>query len=222
MKSKILAILLGVSLAAPLGGTSVSFASGKKAKSSSKSETKLQAKLRPVLGGTVEDFEGKVKYKKKSGSKGSEEEIESELESPIPNASLGITDEASAADASFLLRIFEALTGTEKGSCILLINELEFEYEDGLTLAGLDAAFAAKLKEKTPISGIATLSKKVGTCQVMSLVNNVATLVDGIPDIAEGDTAAIYALTPTPGTTALLSGIFQSGHKEDDDEGDDD
>lgn len=220
MKSKVLAALLAGLLAAPVGAT-VSFASGK-AKSASKSETKLQANLIPALGSSVEDFEGKVKYKKKTGSKGSEEEIEAKVESEIPNATLGITDENSAADFSFLLLILQGSTTTEKGRCTLLIKEIEFEYEQGVTLTGLDAEYAAKVKEKTPLSGVATLSKKVGTCQVQTLVNNVPTAVDGVPDVAVGDTAAIYALTPTPGSTPLLSGVFQSGHSDDDDEDDDD
>jgi hypothetical protein len=211
MKCKILATLLAGLLATPLSGT-LGFASGK-GKSGSKSDTKLQAKLTPVIGSSVEDFEGKVKYKKKTSSKGSEEEIEAKVESPIPNATLGIVDENSAADSTLLLKIMQGSTTTEKGSCILLLKEIEFEYQQGVALSGLDAKFAAKVKEKTPLSGIATLSKKVGTCQVLSAVNNVPTLVDGVPDVAVGDTAAIYALPPTPGSTPLLSGIFQSGHR---------
>jgi len=221
MKSKLLATLLGGLLALPLSAT-VSFASGKAKSGGSKSETTLQAKLIPLVGGSVGDFEGKVKYKKKTGSKGSEEEIDAKVESEIPNATLGIADENSAADFSFLLVILQGSTTTEKGRCTLLIKEIDFEYEQGVTLTGLEAGYAAKVKEKTPLTGVATLSKKVGTCQVQTLVNNVLTAVDGVPDVALGDTAAIYALTPTPGSTPLLSGIFQSGHGDEDDEDDDD
>lgn len=212
MKAKILATFLAGLLAAPLSGA-VSFASSK-AKSGSSTEIKLQAKLTPAVGSTVEDFGGKVKYKKKTAAKGTEEEIEAEVKSPIPNATLGI-DENSAADQTFLLKIFEGTTTTEKGSCILLIKEIEFEYEQGINLVGLEAEYAAKVKEKTPISGTATLTKKVGTCQVLTLVGGVPTPVDGVPDVVAGDTAAVYALAPTPGSTALLVGVFQSGHSDD-------
>ena len=221
MKTKLLAVLIAGLLAVPLSGT-ISFASGKSKSAGSKSETILQAKLIPSVGSPVEDFEGKVKYKKKTGSKGSEEEIDAKVESEIPNATLGIADENSAADSSFLLLILQGSTTTEKGRCMLLIKEIEFEYEQGVTLTGLEAEFAAKVKEKTPLTGITALSKKVGTCQVQTLINNVLTAVDGVPDVSPGDTAVIYALTPTPGSTPLLSGIFQSGHSDDDDEDDDD
>jgi hypothetical protein len=102
---------------------------------------------------------------------------------------------------------------TEKGNCTLLIKEIEFEYEQGTTLAGMEAGYAAKVKEKTPVLGAATVSKKIGTCQI--------TLVDGVPDVLAGDIAAIYALAPTPGTTPLLSGAFQAGKNKGDDDDDD-
>jgi hypothetical protein len=46
------------------------------------------------------------------------------------------------------------------------------------------------------------------------------TLVDGIPDVVAGDTAGIYSSTPN--SPALLSGIFQSGNRHDDNNDDDD
>jgi len=213
-----LAIVLGGLLAVPFSGGSVSFAKGK---FGSKFETKLQTKLLPSFGISIEDFKGKVKYKKKTSKKGSEEAIEAHVESDIPNTTLGITDESSAASSSFLLKIFQGSTTTEKGSCILLIKEIEFDYEDdGLTVEGLEAAFAAKVTDKIPLTGISTLTKKVGTCQVTTLINNIPTLVDGIPDVVAGDTAGIYSSTPN--SPALLSGIFQSGNRHDDNDDDDD
>jgi len=221
MKSKILAIVLGGLLAAslPLGSTSVSLASGKDKSSSKPVETKLQAKLLPAPEASVGDLEGKVKYKKKySSKKGTEEEIEAKVESSIPNESLGFVDESTAADASFLLTIFQGTTTTEKGRCILLIKEIEFKYDQGVDLVGMEADYAAKVKEKTPILGSASLKNKVGTCQAAVSVNNVPTLVEGVPDVAAGDSAVISLLTPTPGTTPLLSGIFQAGYGDDDDD----
>lgn len=218
MKTKILAAVLAGALAVP-SSAGVGFA-GSKAKSGGKAETKLEAELTPAIGSSVEDLEGKIKYKKKTGSKGTEEEIDAKVESTIPNAALGITDENAAADQTFLLKIFQGATATEKGSCVLLIKEIEFEYEEGVNLAGLEAEYGAKVKEKIPLSGTATLSKKVGTCQVLALISGVPTAVDGVPDVIAGDTAAIYALTPTPGATPLLVGVFDSEHSDDDDDDD--
>jgi hypothetical protein len=145
------------------------------------------------------------------------------VESELPNPTVGIVDENSAADTTFLLKIFQGSTTTEKGSCILVIKEIEFEYlADGLTLEGFEAAFAAKVKEKVPLIGTPTLSRKVGTCEAVSLVNNIPTVVNGVPDVAAGDTASIYPLTPIAGATPLLSGVFTSGDKHDDDHDDDD
>jgi hypothetical protein len=207
MKTKVLAILLTGLLGLALSSPSAAFAGSKGNKS------ELRAKLVPAGSVLVEDFDGKVKYKKKASKKGSEEEIEAKVESELPNPTLGINDENSAADASFLLRIFQGTTTTLKGTCILLIKEIEFEYEGGTTLIGFEAEYAAKVKEKTPLSGLPTLSKKVGTCQVLPAA------VDGIPDVVIGDTAAIYDST---GSTLFLSGVFQSGKHDDDDHDDDD
>ena len=203
MKIRFWAILLAGLLGSSLSNSSISFAGGKGNKS------ELQAKLVPAGTVLVEDSEGKVKYKKKASKKGSEEEIEAKLESELPNPTLGINDENSAADASFLLKIFQGTTATLKGTCILLIKEIEFEYEGGTTLVGFEAEYAAKVKEKTPLSGLPTLSKKVGTCQVLPAA------VDGIPDVVIGDTAAIYDST---GSTLFLSGVFKSGKVDDDDD----
>lgn len=222
MNMKLTALAVGGFLAMPLGAMSVSFASGKAKSGSKPVETKLQAKLLPAVGVIAADLEGKVKYKKKTSvTKGTEEEMEAKVESPIPNGSVGL-DESNAADTTFLLKIFQGATTTEKGSCIILIKEIEFEYEQGINPAGMEAKYAAKVKEKIPLSGSASVSKKVGTCQISVLINNVPTVVDGVPDVAPGDGASIYALTPTPGTTALLSGTFQSGRHGDDDDEDDD
>lgn len=87
MKSKFLAIVLGGLLAVPFSGGSVSFAKGK---FGSKFETKLQTKLLPSFGISIEDFKGKVKYKKKTSKKGSEEVIEAHVESDIPNTTWGL------------------------------------------------------------------------------------------------------------------------------------
>lgn len=218
MNRQLLAVVLGALLAVPFSG-SVGFSKG----GSGKSETKLQAKLLPPLGVTIEDFDGKVTYKKKTDKKGTEEEIDAKVESELPNAAVGIVDENSAADTTFLLKIFQGATTTEKGSCILVIKEIEFEYlPDGLTLEGFEAEFAAKVKEKIPLTGTPTLKNNVGTCQTITLINSIPTAVNGVPDVVAGDTAAIYALAPTPGSTALLSGVFQAGKKIDDDDDDDD
>ena len=177
----------------------------------------------PSLGAPIDDFDGKIKYKKKTDSKGTEEEIDANVESELPNATLGIIDETSAAASTFLLKIFQGSTATEKGSCILVIKEFEFEYlPDGLTLEGFEAGFAAKVKEKVPLSGVPTVVRKVGTCEAITLINNIPTSVSGVPDVVAGDTAGIYALTPTLGSTPLLSGIFQSGDKHDDHDDDHD
>ena len=135
MKTRFWAILLAGLLGSSLSNPSISFAGGKGDKS------ELQAKLVPAGTVLVEDSEGKVKYKKKASKKGSEEEIEAKLESELPNPTLGINDENSAADASFLLKIFQGTTATLKGTCILLIKEIEFEYEGGTTLVGFEAEY---------------------------------------------------------------------------------
>ena len=233
MKRKILAVVLGALLAIPFSGVGMAAKKGKAAKAGGKSakaegtsgtaEIKLQAKLLPSLGASIDDFDGKIKYKKKTDSKGTEEEIDAHVESELPNATLGIIDETSAAASTFLLKIFQGSTATEKGSCILVIKEFEFEYlPDGLTLEGFEAGFAAKVKEKVPLSGVPTVVRKVGTCEAITLINNIPTSVSGVPDVVAGDTAGIYALTPTPGSTPLLSGIFQSGDKHDDHDDDHD
>ena len=84
MNRKLLAVVLGVLLAVPFSG-SLGFAKGR----SGKSETKLQAKLLPPLGVTIEDFDGKVTYKKKTDKKGTEEEIDAKVESELPNVAVG-------------------------------------------------------------------------------------------------------------------------------------
>ena len=219
MNRKLLAVVLGALLAVPFSGSD-GFAKGG---SSGKSETKLQAKLLPPQGVTIEDFDGKVTYKKKTDKKGTEEEIDAKVESELPNAAVGIVDENSAADTTFLLKIFQGATTTEKGRCILLIKEIEFEYlPDGLTLKGFEAEFAAKVKERVSLIGTSTLKNSVGACQAITLVNNIPTPVNGVPDVVAGDTAVIYALAPIPGSTALLSGVFQADKKIDDDDDDED
>lgn len=220
MQKKLTAIVLGGLMAVPLGGMSVSFAAAGRAV-----ETRLQAKLRQpvVVGATpVADFGGKVQYKKKSSAtRGMEEEFSAKVESPIPNMIAGV-DENNAADVMFMLKIFPgtptapgAPPATEKGSCILLIKAIEFEYTGGTSPAGMEAEYAAKVKEKTPLApALPSFSSKIGTCQTAPAVAG-GPAVPGIPDVALGDRAEIYGGTSM---TPLLVGTFQAGGRDDDDD----
>lgn len=57
----------------------------------------------------------------------------------------------------------------------------------------MEAKYAAKVKEKTPVLGTTSVNKNVGTCQTSVLINHVPTVVDGVPDVAAGHGASIYA-----------------------------
>lgn len=213
MQKELTAIVLGGLMAAPLGGMSVSFAAAGRAV-----ETRLQAKLRqPVVVGVapVGDFGGKVQYKKKSSAtRGMEEEFSAKVESPIPNMIAGV-DEMTAADVTFMLKIFQGTTTTEKGSCTLLIKAIEFEYTGGTTPSGMEAEYAAKVKEKTPLApALPSFSSKIGSCQTAPTVVG-GTPGSGVPDVALGDRAEMYGATSM---TPLLVGTFQTGGHDDDDD----
>jgi len=227
MKSKFLAATLAVALAAPLAIASQSAASGKGNSNSSrdgKPSTKLYAKFAAPSVVLPDEFKSRVKYQRKSNSKGTEEEIEAKvlLAVPADTALDPLVD-----TTGFLVRI---LTGTiEKGSCVLPVKAIELEYQLAV-LSEFDVKYAAKVQEKTPLAGPpSTIKNRVGDCWVTTAVAP-ALPGRGVPDVARGDTVEVSAITlpvlplnaaPVPGTL-LLSGVFGTGHDHGDDEDDDD
>jgi hypothetical protein len=233
-----LAALFGFALLIPASG----FAGRKNAsKSLSKpANVKLSAKLVPAAGLPDEEIAGKAKYHKKSSAKHSEESFHGAIKIPIPSSILEIStgDVNLLFNTTFLLKILSAsTTGTppvttlsEKGSCLLLLEKVTFDYEQGNVLEEVKAEYNAVVKEKTKDSGTPELKKKIGDCDVVQTVTTPgapASAVDGIPDIVEGDIAEVYVLEQTSAGVAptagalLLTGTFTSKHYDDDDEDDD-
>jgi hypothetical protein len=204
------------------------------------SHVKLRAKLLPATGLT-EEISGAARYEKKSGSKGSEEKFLSRIKLPIPSSTLEIStaDLDALFSMTFLLKISQVTTtGTppvstlvEKGSCTMLLKQLELEYEQGNVLDELHAEYKLGLKEKMKGTGTPELKKKIGGCDVVlpsTTPGGPVGSADGIPDIVEGDFAELYVLeqtapgaTPMPGAL-LLTGTFTSKHHDDDDDDEDD
>jgi hypothetical protein len=229
MTDKATAVFLATMLAAPLSVAWQGIAFGKdKGKSGHDGggSTKLYAKFTTVaLEVTLpEEFKARVKYEKKSNSKGTEEEIEAKVGLALPpETSL----DPLVDTTGYLVRVLSGTT--DKGSCVLLAKAIELEYESGV-LSEFDVHYAAKVKEKTPTSGPpSTLKSKVGDC--WSIPAAPATPGRGVPDIVEGDIVELYSLTtlPTiplagnPAVESLLSsGVFQKGHDHGDDDDDDD
>jgi len=201
------------------------------------SHVKLRAKLLPPSGIT-EEILGHAKYEKKSSNKGSEEKFDSHIKLPLPSSTLEIAagDLNSLFNTTFLLKILgtsttgtpPVTTMTEKGSCLLFLDKVEFDYEQGNVLEEVDAVYRADLKEKSKFLGTAELKKKIGDCDVVLSSTTPGAPADGIPDIAEGDIAEVYVLgqtstgaTPTVGAL-LLTGTFSSKHHGDDEDDDED
>ena len=235
MKSKFLAATLAAALAAPLALAPQGMAdSGKgKGKSSNSNSsrdggggpsTKLYAKFGvPVV--ILDEFKTRVKYQRKSNSKGTEEGIEAKvlLALPADTALDPLVD-----TTGFMVRILTA--GVEKGSCVLLVKAIELQYAAGV-LSEFDVRYAAKVQEKTPIAGPpSTIKNRVGDCWVSTAVAP-AVPGRGVPDVAPGDTVEVSQLAtlpvfplasaPVPGTL-VVSGVFGTGHDHGDDEDDDD
>jgi hypothetical protein len=207
------------------------------------SHVKLRAKLLPAPGLT-EEISGAARYEKKSSSKGNEEKLLGGIKIPIPSSTLEIStaDLDTLFNTTFLLKISQVhTTGTppvstlvEKGSCIMLLKRLEFEYEQGNVLDELDADYRLALKEKTKGTDAPELKKRVGDCDVVlpsTIPGGPVSSVDGIPDIADGDFVEVYVIeqtspggTPTTGAL-MLTGTFEAhdeDHDDDDEEEDDD
>jgi hypothetical protein len=211
-----------------MGMVSQSVADGGKAKSSKDggTTTKLYAKFATVAPGVTlpDEFKPRVKYEKKLNSKGTEEGIEAKVLFALPADTLL---DPLVDGTGFLVRI---LTGsTEKGSCVLLPKAIELEYQSNV-LTEFDVRYAAKVQEKTPLTGPpSTIKTRVGDCWVAALAPAVAGR--GVPDVLLGDIAEISSLPalpafpligpPTPGTL-LVSGVFQTVTDHGDDEDDDD
>jgi hypothetical protein len=203
----------------------------------------LRARLLPAPG-ISEEMAGVAKYENKANSKGSEEKLLSRIKIPIPSSLL----EISTADlpllfhTTFLLKISQVsttgsppvTTSLEKGSCTMLLKRVVFDYEQGNVLESLDAEYDVALREKAKGTGMPELKKRIGNCSVVAAnptSGGAVTLLEGIPDIAEGDVAEVYVLEQTaPGGapllgTLLLTGTFtsqQHDDHDDDDEDDDD
>lgn len=230
MKSKFLAATFAVALAAPLAMSSQGLASGKGNSKSSKDggpSTKLYAKFAAPVPPLVlpDEFKSRVKYQRKSNSKGTEEGIEAKvlLAVPADTALDPLVD-----TTGFLVRILTA--GVEKGSCVLPVKAIELEYQLGV-LSEFDVRYAAKVQEKTPIAGPPSVIKtRVGDCWVTTAVAP-ALPGRGVPDVALGDIVEVSSLAALPvlplaaapvAGTLLLSGVFGTGHDHGDDEDDDD
>ena len=198
------------------------------------SQAKLRANLLPAPE-IDEEIHGYAKYEKKSGKKGGEEKFVGHVRLPLPSSTLeiGTADVGLLFNTVFLLKIFgSATTGTppvttlaEKGSCILLLEKVVFDYEQGNVLEGVKAEYHVDLKEKSKYSGTPELKTKIGDCDVALSSTTGETPADGIPDVVEGDIAEVYAVQQTstglaPSGTLLLTGTFTAKHHDDD--GDDD
>ena len=229
MKSKFLAATLAAALAAPLAIASQGAASGKGNSKSSRdggSSTKLYAKFVAPVPPIVlpDEFKSRVKFQKKSKSKGTEEGIEAKVLFAVPAAT---ALDPLVDTKGFLVRILTA--GVEKGSCVLLAKAIELEYLAGV-LSEFDVRYAAKVQEKTPIAGPpSTIKNRDGDCWVTTAVAP-ALPGRGVPDVALGDTVELSSITlpvlplaaaPAPGTVRL-SGVFGTGHDHGDDEDDED
>jgi hypothetical protein len=228
MNSKFAAVTLAAALAVALAIASQGAASGKGNSKSSRDggpPTKLYAKFAAPASGVIlpDEFKSRVKYQRKSNSKGTEEGIEAKvlLAVPADTALDPLVD-----TTGFLVRI---LTGTtENRSCALPVKAIELEYQLGV-LSEFDLRFAAKVQEKTPIAGPpSTIKNRVGDCWVTTAVFPVL-VGRGVPDVALGDTVEVSAITlpvlpldavPIPGTL-LLSGVFGTAHDHGDDDDDD-
>ncbi len=57
----------------------------------------------------------------------------------------------------------------------------------------MEAKYAAMVKEKTPVLGTTSISRKVRTCQTFVLIIHVPTVVDGVSDVPAGHGVSIYA-----------------------------
>ena len=57
----------------------------------------------------------------------------------------------------------------------------------------MEAQYAAMVKEKTPVLGTTSVSRKVRTCQTLVLIIHVPTVVDGVSGVPAGHGASIYA-----------------------------
>jgi hypothetical protein len=234
MTVKATAVFLATMLAAPLGVASQGIASGKGKDKSSHHDasSKLYAKFDPACGTLPDEFKARVKYEKKSNSKGTEEEIDAKVRLALPPETLL---DPLVDTTGYLVRVLSGTPSTtcgtppavtaEKGVCVLLAKAIELEYESGV-LSEFDFKYAAKVKEKTPISGPpSTIKSRVGDCWVNSTTK-------GVPDVLTGDIVELYSLTlttplpltspPTFTAPPLLTGSFQPGYDHGDDEDDDD
>jgi hypothetical protein len=230
--------LFGLALLLPAHGFAGRKGSGKSEDKSYNKPTniKLRAKLLPAPGLDEEIF-GHAKYEKKSSSKNGEEKFAAHIKLPLPSSTLEIApgDLNLLFNTTFLLKVIGATTTgtppvttlTEKGSCLLLLEKVVFDYDQGNVLEEVKAEYSADLKEKSKHWGAPELKKKIGDCDVISSGTTPGTPGDGIPDIAEGDIAEVYAVgqtsvggTPTQGTL-LLTGTFTSKHHDHDDDDED-
>lgn len=238
MKSKFAAVTLAAALAVPLAMSSQGLASGKGNSKSSKDggpSTKLYAKFGAPASGVIlpDEFKSRVKYQRKSNSKGTEEGIEAKVLLAVPAVNTGVppvdTDLNMLVDTTgFLIRILTA--GVEKGSCVLPVKAIELEYQLGV-LSEFDVRYAAKVQEKTPIAGPPSIIKnRVGDCWVAPVAPAVVG-ARGVPDVALGDVVEIYSLATLPvlpldaapvPDMLLLSGVFGTDHDHGDDDDDDD
>ncbi len=154
--------------------------------------TGFKADLNPAtVGGKGE---GEAQYKLRSSVQGTSESFEAEVEFPIPDASVGITDLVTAQNALFELHLFHG--ASEYAVCTLPITEIEFKYKP--TGVQVEAEYGVSVSQQTPTSGTPVLSEKVGTCTLGA--------VPGVPTVAANDTAVVV-LSGT--STPILTGVFQ-------------
>jgi hypothetical protein len=79
----------------------------------------------------------------------------------------------------------------------------------------MEAQYAAMVKEKTPVLGTTSISRKVRTCQTFVLIIHCLPLSTASL-MSLRAMARHLRLTPTPEVTALLSDTFKSGGPGDD------
>jgi hypothetical protein len=191
MTGKATTVFLAAMFASQVALTAVSFADGKKGKSSF-TVTNFKAKLAPPLGAPVE-CEGEAKYTKKVSNPpalpSTEEAFNGEVECPVSDVGLAQSDvyDMHLFHAADLLNPYAV--------CSLVIKEFEFEYQsDPLVPAGVEGEYVVSVSQKT------TLKQKVGRCIITE------TGLAGVPAVQATDTVNVFLHPDT--LTPLLTGTF--------------
>ena len=165
------------------------YAAPGKNKSKNNSRARQEADLAP--GATSLEFaaEGEARHEAKT-HKGALQlhRLRARVEIPIPSVGLGIVTEEDAEAAVILMVLSRG--GVPYAECTLELTEIEDD----------EAVYKVDVR-LIPRHGGPVLREQKGSCDVDPL----APVAPGIPDVLDGDTAAVTA----NGGAAFLEGIFE-------------